>query len=327
MTDRRYYLDTFKVTEEQMGRLVAEALAQGGDYADLYFEYTTYNDLLLRDGEVSSGGFHIDFGVGIRVLKGERTGYAYSENTGMTDMLAAARAAAMIAGGQARKQVERAASGMMGNDAGKTDIGNAGYGGTDSGEGWQDLYPMCQSWRSARAEEFLPFLKSLEQKITAKDGRVTKVIARLSDSQSDIMMFNSEGELTCDTRPLGSITASVIFCSGGKTENKTVSRSFRAGAEMVTEELIDEMAAEAVAGIDERFEAKRPKGGQMPVVMGAGASGILLHEAMGHSFEADFNRKGQSIFSGRTGPGFRANQSVCRSRDRLSADPRHPGAV
>ena len=301
MTDRRYYLDTFKVTEEQMGRLVAEALAQGGDYADLYFEYTTYNDLLLRDGEVSSGGFHIDFGVGIRVLKGERTGYAYSENTGMTDMLAAARAAAMIAGGQARKQVERAASGMMGNDAGRTDIGNAGYGGTDSGEGWQDLYPMCQSWRSARAEEFLPFLKSLEQKITAKDGRVTKVIARLSDSQSDIMMFNSEGELTCDTRPLGSITASVIFCSGGKTENKTVSRSFRAGAEMVTEELIDEMAAEAVAGIDERFEAKRPKGGQMPVVMGAGASGILLHEAMGHSFEADFNRKGQSIFSGRTG--------------------------
>ena len=164
MTDRRYYLDTFKVTETQMGRLVAEALAQGGDYADLYFEYTTYNDLLLRDGEVSSGGFHIDFGVGIRVLKGERTGYAYSENTGMTDMLAAARAAAMIAGGQARKQVERAASGMMGNDAGKTDIGNAGYGGTDSGEGWQDLYPMRQSWRSARAEEFLPFLKSLEQK-------------------------------------------------------------------------------------------------------------------------------------------------------------------
>ena len=301
MTDKRYYLDTFKVTEEQMGRLVTEALAHGGDYADLYFEYTTYNDLLLRDGEVSSGGFHIDFGVGIRVLKGERTGYAYSENTGMTDMLAAARAAAMIAGGQARKQVERAASGMMGNDAGKTDIGNAGYGGTGSGADWQDLYPMRQSWRSARAEAFLPFLKSLEQKITAKDGRVTKVIARLSDSQSDIMMFNSEGELTCDTRPLGSITASVIFCSGGKTENKTVSRSFRAGAEMVTEELIDEMAAEAVAGIDERFEAKRPKGGQMPVVMGAGASGILLHEAMGHSFEADFNRKGQSIFSGRTG--------------------------
>jgi TldD protein len=121
------------------------------------------------------------------------------------------------------------------------------------------------------------------------------------------MMYNSLGELTCDTRPMGSVTVTAVFCQDGKTENKTVSRSFRAGAELIGEALANELAADVVKGIDERFEAIRPKGGQMNVVMGAGASGILLHEAMGHAFEADFNRKGQSIFSGKIG------QKVCPS--------------
>ena len=119
------------------------------------------------------------------------------------------------------------------------------------------------------------------------------------------MMFNSLGELTADTRPMGSVTATAVFEQNGRTENRSVSRSFRKGAEMICEELRHEMAEEVVRGIDDRFEATRPKGGRMSVVMGAGASGILLHEAMGHAFEADFNRKGQSIFSDRMG------QKVC----------------
>ena len=90
----RNFLDRFRVTVPQLEQLVRTALARGGDYSDLYFEYTVYQDLLLKDGEVASGGFHIDYGTGIRVLKGERTGYAYSENTGMADMTAAAEAAA-----------------------------------------------------------------------------------------------------------------------------------------------------------------------------------------------------------------------------------------
>ena len=127
----------------------------------------------------------------------------------------------------------------------------------------------------------------------------------MSDSVSDVMMYNSLGELTCDSRPMGSVTATAVFEQNGKTENKTASRSFRMGAELIGPALVKELAEDVVKGIDERFSATRPKGGQMPVVMGAGASGILLHEAMGHAFEADFNRKGQSIFSGRLG------QQVC----------------
>ena len=96
MNTDRYYLDLFKVTQPQLEKITATALSHGGDYADLYFEHTTFFNLLLKDGVVSSGGFHTDYGVGIRVLNGEKTGYAYSENTEMADMLKAAEAASAI---------------------------------------------------------------------------------------------------------------------------------------------------------------------------------------------------------------------------------------
>ena len=275
---KNYYLNIFKVSERQLEDLMQTASGYGADYADLYFENTTYFNLMLKDGEVSSGGFHTDFGVGIRVLKGEKTGYAYSESTDMPDMTMAAKAAAMIATDQkAGRQYQRVT------------------------ERIQDFYPMVENWREQGADRFVPFLKELEQEVLKRDSTIVKVIARMSDSVSDVMMYNSLGELTYETRPMGSVTVTAVFQRGGATENKTASRSYRIGAELIGRALIEELAAEVVRGIDARFEAKRPKGGKMSVVMGAGASGILLHEAMGHAFEADFNRKGQSIFSEKMG--------------------------
>ena len=273
-----YYTDIFKVSPQQMGLVTQKALSRGGDYCDLYFEYTTYFNLLLKDGEVSSGGFHTDYGVGIRVIKGERTGYAYSENTELPDMLKAADAASAIALSQGDSRTYKPVTPRQ-----------------------NDTYPMAQNWREASASAFVPFLKDLEKKVFSKDSRIVKVIARLSDSVSDVMMYNSLGELTFDTRPMGSVTVTAVFVQNGKNENKTAARSFRIGAEFIGEALADELAEEVVKGIDARFEAIRPKGGQMSIVMGAGASGILLHEAMGHAFEADFNRKGQSIFTDKMG--------------------------
>lgn len=273
------YLEIFNVTEPQLQTLTATALAHGGDYCDLYFEHTTFFNLMLKDGVVSSGGFHTDFGVGIRTLIGEKTGYAYSENTDMADMISAAKAASAIAAGQK-------ATGLT-------------YPGVNTRR--QDLYPMQVNWRDMGADAFLPFMLDLEKEISGRDTRIVKVLIRLSDSVTDVLMFNSLGELTYDTRPMGSITVSAVFQQNGKTENKNASRSFRMGAELISPALLKELADEVVKGIDERFEAIRPKGGQMSVVMGAGASGILLHEAMGHAFEADFNRKGQSIFSDKMG--------------------------
>ena len=312
-----YYLDLFQVTPGALEELTGLGIREGGSYCDLFFENTTYHELLLRDGIVSSGGFHIDYGVGIRVLKGDRTGYAYSESTDKTSMLQATKAAALIAQGASIGQPSAStapASLRFAPYPGKCPAGAVLQPAAPN-----DYYPFERDWRAAEASGFVPFMESLQRKISAADQRVLKVIVSLSDQVSDIMMYNSLGELTFDTRPMGTIAVSVVFGSDGKVENKTVSRSFRTGVEMLTQELLDEIASEAVSGIDERFAARRPKGGQMPVVMGAGASGILLHEAMGHAFEADFNRKGQSIFSGRIG------EKVCREEISIVDDGTIPG--
>ncbi len=295
MNSKELYLNIFKVSEPQLQTIVGTALKHGGDYCDLYFEHTTYFNLILKDGVVSSGGFHTDYGVGIRVLKGEKTGYAYSENTEMPDMLAAAKAASAIAAGATGAAKTTESASVLG-----TTSQAAGRYRKVTGR-ISDFYPVRMNWRDKGADAFLPFLKDLEKEIFSKDSRIVKVIISLSNSMSDVLMYNSLGELTYETRPMGSVSATAVFQQNGRTENKSASRSFRMGAELIGPALLKELSEEVVRNIDARFEAIRPKGGQMSVVMGAGASGILLHEAMGHAFEADFNRKGQSIFSDKMG--------------------------
>ncbi|MCR5244844.1 MAG: TldD/PmbA family protein [Bacteroidales bacterium] len=281
MNDRQYYLDRFGVSEQQLRSLVAEGIKGGGDWCDLFFEDSTYTELLLRDGTVNAAVSNIDFGCGVRVLKGEKTGYAYAETTEYPALLKAAKAAATIG----------SCPGAAAHKAGApTPLPPAG-----------EYYRIDEDWRTAKAAAFVPMLERLESRIRKKDSRVFKVISMLNGNVSEVMMYNSLDELTFDTRPLWTLAVTVIFTKDGRTETQSVSRSFRSGAEAVTAEAMEGIADMAVKGVDLLFEASRPKGGQMPVVMAAGASGILLHEAMGHAFEADFNRKGQSIFSGRMG--------------------------
>lgn len=292
---KRYYLDTFSVAEESLAEALKQALSGGGSYADLYFEYTTYGSLSLRDGAVTSGGKHTDYGVGVRVLDGEKTGYAYCESVTPRDILSSAKAASNIVSGGHSGSVEVPATGTI--RAGRLFRGEPNPAA--------DRYPVQTSWRDVSMDRHLPLLLSLEEKVRARRNDVVKVLASLSFSVSDILMYNSLGELKYDTRPMGTVSVTVICSRNGVAENKTVSKSFRTGVELLREELIDKLAEEVTSGIDQRFEAIRPKGGTMSVVMGAGASGILLHEAIGHAFEADFIRKGQSIFTGRLG------QRVC----------------
>ena len=283
--NKSYYFNLFQVDTPVLDRLTEEGLRSGGSYCDLFFENTTYGSLLLRDGAVTSGGNHVDFGVGIRVLGGEKTGYAYSESTSLSDMLACAKAAAQIASAP----VEVNPSGTRNPSRGEPNPA-------------ADRYPIGQPWRGVPMSAFLPFLQKLEADVKRRDPRIIKVIVNLAFQVTDVLMYNSSKELKWDTRPMGSVSISVVFQQGFQTENKSTSRSFRCGAEMLSDALVEEMAADVVKGIDDRFAARRPrKGGKMSVVMGAGASGILLHEAMGHAFEADFNRKGTSIFADKMG--------------------------
>ena len=281
---KNYYLDIFKVDVPLLDAVVAEGLGSGGSYADLYFENTSYGSLLLRDGAVTSGGCHIDYGVGVRVLSGEKTGYAYSESTIKADILACARAAAQIADGPCEVNP---------------------YGTRNPSRGEPnpaaDRYPVKQNWREVPVAGFLPFLQALDANVGSRDNRIRKVIVNLAYSVSDILMYNSARELKYETRPMGSVSVSAIFEQDGALENKSTSRSFRCGAEMLSPALAEEMASDIVKGINDRFAARRPEGGRMPVVMGAGASGILLREAVGRAFEADFNRKGTSIFADKMG--------------------------
>ena len=339
-------IDRFGVTEEQLRALVAEGLRDGGDWCDLYFEDTAYHDLLLRDGVVGSGGYHVDYGCGIRVLKGEKTGYAYAESTDFPSLLQAAKAAGAIASAAGNRVPQ---AGLLPRGESKDSdlfaksqkspisfdpttvvvppLPSRGRqvpaGAAPCLHGTTDFYPELAPWEEAEVAEFVPFLQRIEAGVRARDSRVLKVVAILSYSVSDVMMFNSLGELTQDHRPLGSLSVQVIFQQGGRTENNTVSRSLRMGAEFISDEVLEDLVSRAVAGMDARFEARRPKGGQMSVVMGAGASGILLHEAMGHAFEADFNRKGQSIFTDKMG------QRICRPGINILDDgtlPRSRGA-
>ena len=322
--------DRFGVSEEQLRALVAEGLRAGGDWCDLYFEDTAYHSLLLRDGEVGSGGYHIDYGCGIRVLKGEKTGYAYAESTDYQSLKNAAIAAGSIAA--TRGAEAAAASGnraTLGIVRGGTASEAQRWGPKDVSGGWlpcsdvavaASYYKEQQAWEEAETAGFVGFLQRLEAGIRSRDSRVLKVVATLSYSVSDVMMCNSLGELTSDHRPLGNLSVQVIFRQGERTESNNVSRSLRAGAEMISDEVLEDLVSRAVEGMDARFEARRPKGGQMSVVMGAGASGILLHEAMGHAFEADFNRKGQSIFSDKMG------KRVCRPGIHILDDGTLPGS-
>jgi TldD protein len=272
------YLNHFEVTKDLLQKVISAAMEKGADYADLFFEHTLENYSSLEDGKVNSAYSNVGFGVGIRVLKGEQTGYAYSENVTPEAMLKAARTAANIA-----------------DSSGKFSPVNINEYLTPN------YYPIKTSWENTSVKEKIPYIQRMNDNIFAADKQVIKVNAVLGDSTSYILFYNSEGLLTWDYRPMVLLYGVCIMEKNGQVENFFVGRSHRMGSEFLTNELVDELSKEVVAKTSLLFTAGKPKAGEMEVVMGAGESGILLHEAIGHAFEADFNRKKTSIFCDRMG--------------------------
>jgi len=274
----KYYLDHFEVSTEMLQQVIAAAMSKGGDYADLFFEHKKSNSLALEDNKVNRAISNVGFGVGIRVLKGDQTGFAYSETVTPEAMLNAAKVAANIASQR--------------NDYTPAEITEkipANY------------YRIINKWEDVSVENKIPYVQKINDRIFSLDEKVIKVNAFLTDETSYVLFYNSEGRLTYDYRPLVNFGASCIMQKEEKIENSYAARSFRTGFEWLSDGLVNELAQEAVDRTNLLFEATKPKAGEMPVVMGAGGSGILLHEAIGHTFEADFNRKGTSIFSDKMG--------------------------
>ncbi len=272
--DVKDYLDHFEMNTGMLKKVIAEAMSKGGDYADLFFEHRITNNIGLQDGKVNSASSNIDYGVGIRVLKGDQTGFAYSESLDMESMLNAARLSASIASGP-----------------GKLD------GGVFNEKMPSDYYTIARGWEDISVKDKVPFVQKVNDRIFSLDEKVIKVNAFLTDETSYILFYNSEGRITYDYRPMSSFGAVCIMQRGQQIENSYSARSYRKGFEWLTDDLVDELASEAVDRTNLLFEATKPRAGELPVILGAGGSGILLHEAIGHTFEADFNRKGTSIFS------------------------------
>ncbi|MBP6065282.1 TldD/PmbA family protein [Bacteroides sp.] len=292
----------FGVSEEDLRKVLAAALGKGGDYADLFFEHTFTNAISLQDGEVNRCNSYIDFGMGVRVLAGDQSGYAYVENVTLDEMLKVARTAARIASSKQGSYPVRLVEKPL----------------------KKNYYAITSSWEEVTIKEKMPYLQKLNDKMFSLDKRVHKVNASLNDVTSHILFCNSEGVMYYDYRPMVTLSAMCIMEQNGQIENSYSSRSYRKGFEFLTDEVVDVIAREAVDKTAILFQAIKPKGGEMPVVMGAGGSGILLHEAIGHAFEADFNRKNTSIFSDQL------NKKICNEHISVIDDgtiPFNRGAV
>ena len=274
------FMNYFGLDENDIKKVLSCALEKGGTYADLFFEHTFNNQLTLQDKIVSRADSNIDYGMGVRVLSGDQTGYAYVEDISLDEMLKAAKAASVIANSSQQQSVP----------LNLTEISSP-----------HNYYSVQLPWEKTGIEQKIPFLQQLNERVFELDGRVSKVNISLGDTTSHILFYNSEGGFFYDYRPMVSFRVTCTMEQDGRIESGYAARSFRMGFEFLNDVLIEELAQEAVSRTSILFDAIKPQGGEMPVVMGAGGSGILLHEAIGHAFEADFNRKNISIFSDKLG--------------------------
>jgi len=268
------FMEWFGVDQAVVARVMSELTSRGADTADLYFQHTRNNSLTLEDGIVSSANSGIQQGVGLRVVIGEQTGYAFTEDLTMQSMLAAARTASAIASGS---QV----------------VAPQAFNPLAAGT----LYTTTVPWADVGVGQKLPVMKFIEQQAKSKDTAIEKVAVYWRDSDERVMIATLDGKLVTDHRPMARVTVVVTAKKGEETQTGYSNIAAREEFSWFSEDRLSKMVDEAVDRTMIQFEAKRPPAGEMPVILAAGASGILLHEAIGHGMEADFNRKGTSIYS------------------------------
>ncbi|MEQ1533949.1 MAG: metalloprotease TldD [Sideroxydans sp.] len=260
--------------EQVFGQMMAHRV----DYADLYFQYSRAESWSLEEGIVKSGSFSIDQGVGVRAVSGEKTAFAYSDDITLNALQDAALATRAIAR-QGGKQI-----------AAHLHEGKA-----------HTLYLPHDPIATLKADEKVALLERLERIARALDSRVTQVMANLSGEYEIVLIARNDGLMNADIRPLVRLSLQVIIESDGRREQGSSGGGGRFGYDYFTEEILQQYAKEAVHQAAISLQAKPAPAGNMTVVLGSGWPGILLHEAVGHGLEGDFNRKGSSTFAGRIG--------------------------
>ncbi len=269
-----YFLNEFGIDESICRKLLAEALSKGGDFADLFFEYTLSNYLGLEDGKVNRSYGNISLGVGIRTVKGDQIGYGFTQDLTDESMISAAATAATI-----------------------SDMGPAAIGSSFAKLAKGDYYPVDPAFNGIPGESKLPLLQSLNEKCFAQSNEIVKVNAAFSSDIKRTLIVTSDGVVAEDLIPSGFLYAAVVAERNGKREQAGWNLGGRRDFSFYTDEVVDEIVTKSVNNALKLFDAKQPPAGEMPVVLGPGITGILLHEAIGHGMEADFNRKKTSTYS------------------------------
>jgi len=269
-----YFERDLGITDAVCQRILAKALAKGGDYADLYFEHTISNYLILEDGKVNQAYSDVALGVGIRTVKGDQVGYGFTQELAEKPMLAAAATAATIAAGAAKAP---ARSYVRLKTA--------------------DYYPLKTLFTAVPIEPKLALVQSLNDRCFALSPLVIKVNAYFHDQQRRIMVVTSDGTKAEDLQPRTFLLANVVAEKNGRRERSGWNFGGRRSFDYFTPSIVDETARTAVDRTLVLFDAVQPPAGEVPVVLGSGITGVLLHEAIGHGMEADFNRKKISTYS------------------------------
>jgi len=273
------YFTAFGVDERLIREALSAALAQGGEYADLFFQHRVAHNFVLEDGSVNRAFKGTELGVGVRVVKGDQTGYAFTEDLSLESVRDAARTAATIAEGARSFAPER----------------------FHLTRGLPSRYPTARRWDDVRPEEKLPLLTGLNDRTFAMNDAIRKVNITFGDEVSAILIADSSGRIVEDIQPMTLLYLSCVAEKNGEREQNTYGVAARQDLSFYSKDRLDLMVREAVDRTMILFDAVQAPAGEMPVVLGAGASGILLHEAIGHGMEADFNRKGTSIYADKIG--------------------------
>ncbi|WP_153111699.1 metalloprotease TldD [Propionivibrio limicola] len=272
-----YGLDVADLT-----KVLGQIMTHEVDYADLYFQYSRSEAWSLEEGIVKSGSFNIDEGVGVRALSGEKTAFAYSDDISLPALGDAAAAVRAIAAAGQKKRAK----------AGTELQARRGHA----------LYLPHDPLASLDATAKVKLLERLEAYARAEDARVTQVMAHIAGEYEVVLVAGSDGRLAADIRPLVRVSISVIIeDKDGKREQGSAGGGGRTDYSYFTDDVLRGYARAAVHQAVVNLDAKPAPAGTMSVVLGSGWPGILLHEAVGHGLEGDFNRKGSSTFAGRVG--------------------------
>ncbi len=286
-------LTPFGLDGVELDRLLGKLSARGVDDADLYFQSTSSESWSLEDGMVKSGSFSIDQGVGVRAVSAERSALAYSDDISVASILAAAAIVRRVGSSAASAGVRALAT--------KKSKATMPLGKSVGSDGVASLYTGVDPIASRSSQGKVALLEMVETLARRKDPRVVQVMASLAAEHDTVLIARLNGLRAGDVRPMVRLSITVIAEQNGRRETGSAGGGGRFGLEAFDTALIQKYVDEAVATALINLDARAAPAGVMPVVLGPGWPGILLHEAIGHGLEGDFNRKGSSAFSGRVG--------------------------